>query len=178
MASFTKQLAKGFVRAAVNQVGRDGGRVISNQIYNGKNYVPVAEVLPNQNMGTIPPPQQTAIPAGAYSTTKQLTTGKIILFVALSLFLFPLGTIGVLIYGIVKIMDKMDTIEWVEEVPQFVQDRRYKTGSRFAGNALVKHKQKVMATPEVAAINKRNGIIAISIAIIFALLIGVPLLLK
>lgn len=177
MGKFATQLAKGFVRAAVNQVGRDGGRVISNQIYNGQNYVPVAEVTPNQPMGAMPQQHHT-IPSGAYSTTKQLSTGKIILFVILSLFLFPLGTIGVFIYGVVKMIDKMDTIEWVEEVPQFVQDRRYKTGSRYAGNALVKHKQKVMATPEVAAINKRNGIIAISIALIFGLLIGVSFLIK
>ena len=37
--SFVKNLAKGFVRSAVNQVGRDGGRVISNSIYGGRNYV-------------------------------------------------------------------------------------------------------------------------------------------
>lgn len=30
---FLEQLAKGFVRSAVNQVGRDGGRVVSNKVY-------------------------------------------------------------------------------------------------------------------------------------------------
>ena len=30
MGNFTEDLAKGFVRSAVNQVGRDGGKVISN----------------------------------------------------------------------------------------------------------------------------------------------------
>ena len=33
MGNFTEDLAKGFIRSAVNQVGRDGGKVISNSIY-------------------------------------------------------------------------------------------------------------------------------------------------
>ena len=31
--SYLNNLAKGFVKSAVNQVGREGGKVISNQIY-------------------------------------------------------------------------------------------------------------------------------------------------
>ena len=34
------QLLKGFFRSAVNQVGRDGGKVISNEIYKGKHSTP------------------------------------------------------------------------------------------------------------------------------------------
>lgn len=37
---FLEQLFKGFFRSAVNQVGKDGGRIISNKIYNGNNSIP------------------------------------------------------------------------------------------------------------------------------------------
>ena len=40
--SFIDQLFKGFVRSAVNQVGRDGGRVISNEIYGNAHGIKVS----------------------------------------------------------------------------------------------------------------------------------------
>lgn len=40
MEKFLMQLLKGFFRSAVNQVGRDGGKVISNEIYKGKHSTP------------------------------------------------------------------------------------------------------------------------------------------
>lgn len=39
---FLTNLGKGFIRSAVNQVGRDGGRVLSNRIYGNKHSVPVS----------------------------------------------------------------------------------------------------------------------------------------
>ena len=39
--SFLNNLAKGFVRSAVNQVGRDGGKVISNKIYGNQHSTPI-----------------------------------------------------------------------------------------------------------------------------------------
>ncbi|MDE5975432.1 MAG: hypothetical protein K2G69_02660 [Muribaculaceae bacterium] len=48
MGNFFGSLAKGMVRSAANQVGRDGGRVVSNQIYGNRNYTPVGVVNPQQ----------------------------------------------------------------------------------------------------------------------------------
>ncbi|MCD8288869.1 MAG: hypothetical protein LUC49_05785 [Prevotella sp.] len=42
--SFFGSLARGFVRSAVNQVGRDSGRVVSNSIYGDKHAIPVRHV--------------------------------------------------------------------------------------------------------------------------------------
>lgn len=42
--SFIKQLGKGFVRSTVNQIGRDTGKVISNQIYGDKHATPIRKV--------------------------------------------------------------------------------------------------------------------------------------
>lgn len=43
--SFLGNLAKGFVRSTVNQVGRDTGRVISNKIYGEKHSTPVRGIV-------------------------------------------------------------------------------------------------------------------------------------
>lgn len=51
--SFLEQLGKGFIRSAVNQVGRDGGKVISNQIYRGAHSTPFyrsGKEVPDSNM--------------------------------------------------------------------------------------------------------------------------------
>ena len=42
--SFTNQLFQGFVKSAVNQVGRDGGKVISNQVYSDSHATPIRGV--------------------------------------------------------------------------------------------------------------------------------------
>ena len=41
MSNFLSNLLRGFVRSAVNQVGKDGGKVISNQIYGNNHATPV-----------------------------------------------------------------------------------------------------------------------------------------
>ena len=41
---FLSNLGKGFIRSAVNQVGRDGGKVISNNIYGNAHATPVRRV--------------------------------------------------------------------------------------------------------------------------------------
>lgn len=169
--SFVKNLAKGFVRSAVNQVGRDGGRVISNSIYGGRNYVPVSNVA---QQGA--PQYAPQMAEGAVIKNKPLSTGKIVLFVFLSFCLFPVGSIGVAIYGLVSYFDKNAKLEWDEVVPQYAQDRRYRTNRRYIGDAVVKHKTKVPASPEVIAINKKNGVTALAIGLGCALLIGISLL--
>ena len=50
--SFIQTLAKGFVRSAVNQVGRDSGRLVSNKFYKGAHATPV-----NLQQTTTPPPK-------------------------------------------------------------------------------------------------------------------------
>lgn len=42
--SFLNSLIKGFVRSAVNQVGRDAGRVVSNRTMKGRHAIPHTHV--------------------------------------------------------------------------------------------------------------------------------------
>lgn len=48
--SFSTQLFQGFVRSAVNQVGRDGGKVISNQVYGNAHSAPIRGVSNHQRV--------------------------------------------------------------------------------------------------------------------------------
>ena len=45
MGNFIQNLAKGFIRSAVNQVGRDGGKIISNQIYGDAHSTPYLSLI-------------------------------------------------------------------------------------------------------------------------------------
>ena len=49
--SFINNLAKGFIRSAVNQVGRDGGKVISNKIYGNSHTTPF-HITENNNINS------------------------------------------------------------------------------------------------------------------------------
>jgi hypothetical protein len=40
--SFIQNLLKGFIKSTVNQVGRDGGKVISNKIYKDRHSTPIS----------------------------------------------------------------------------------------------------------------------------------------
>lgn len=171
MASFAKQLAKGFVRSAVNQVGRDGGRVISNQIYNGQNYVPVSNV---GHQSSQIPPTPNSIPHGAVFLTKPFS-GMKIFFLTLLSFLYPIGTLVVFIYGLVKFNDTMTKVEWYTVEAQYKRDLRYKEGRRYLGTAKVMHSAKVTAPDNIRAINMRNGKLAMIIAAIIGILIGISI---
>lgn len=49
MGNFLSDLGKGFVRSAVNQVGRDGGRVISNSVYGDAHAMPIRGIYQSKN---------------------------------------------------------------------------------------------------------------------------------
>lgn len=170
MSNFVKNLAKGFVRSAVNQVGRDGGRVISNNLYKGRNYVPV------QNVNT-PPPLNGAyqnIPESATINDKPFSALKYVLCGFLS-FIFPIGTIGVFIYGLTRFNNRMMTMTWTESRHHVVADRRYKTGYRDGGYINVSRTAKVPADDMVIAEHKNSGKIIMIIAIIIGVILGISM---
>lgn len=170
MSNFAKNLAKGFVRSAVNQVGRDGGRVISNQLYYNKNYVPIQNVSEATQMGQPVDSEQNGFMPNAVVKTK-LGAGTIIL-VILGLLAIPIGPIAVLIYGIARYLKNTAKIEWTEIQPQYVQDRRYKNGHRYIGDINVTKSNVIPADDFSKSEYRRQGII-IMVASGAFLLLGV-----
>ena len=122
--SFLIQLGKSFIRSAVNQVGRDGGKVISNQTYGNQHSVPIRIVV-DADTGKF------EIPEGLHAK-KDYSILKIICAFFLSLIPYLGGAI--LIYrGIVNCFRKTRKLYKTEQKANYVQDRRYKSGARFVG---------------------------------------------
>lgn len=147
---FLKNLGKGFVRSAVNQVGRDGGKVISNEIYGDRHSTPVRVV---GNNGTQPAAQQ-----GETSETSDAeyvvhnrvpSAGGIAARVFVAFLLNFLGGVVLLLYGYSKLRnaDKIKGYS-VHNEPQYESDRRYKNGMRYVGTVAVKSYSTYLATPE------------------------------
>ncbi len=96
----------------------------------------------------------------------------------LSIFLMPLGSLFVLLYGVFILADRSDKMMWYTSEPNYVRDRRYKNGVRYVGNISKQHTAKVLASPEVMEVKKRNatismiigtvGIVVFTIIMIFA----------
>lgn len=174
MNSFISNLAKGFVRSAVNQVGRDGGRVISNNIYNGQNYVPIDK--PQQSSQPIRNEAYAQIPNNAIYANPTLSSGKYIFLVLLSLICFPLGTLGVFIYGLVRYNKTDMKVSWDEMHHQYTVDRRYKSGQRYAGIQTTTHSSTVPADEFALSEYKKSGKILMIISGIIGALISLSLL--
>lgn len=152
--SFISNLAKGFVRSAVNQVGRDGGRVISNKIYNGQNYVPVD--TPQQSSQPMSNGAYAQIPDNAAYANPALSSGKYILLVFLSLLFFPIGTFGVFVFGLVRYNKTDMKVTWEEMQHQYIV-RRYKSGQRYAGIQTTTHSTSIPANEYALSEYKKSG---------------------
>lgn len=171
MRNFAKNLTKGLVRSAVNQVGRDGGRVISNLLYNNKNYVPI------QNVNSAPQMEH-PIDSVKNDTTpnavvkNNLSAGSIILII-LGIFVVPIGTIAVLIFGIARYLKNTTKITWVEKKPQYVRDRRYENGLRYIGDVNVPKSNVIAADDFSKSEYRRQGIILMVASGAFLLLFAI-----
>lgn len=142
MGSFINGLAKGFVRSAVNQVGRDAGRVVSNNIYGD------AHSIPHRNVS--------AGGAGRVTGVGQVEDEGIqpivpsvgaAWFWGFCGFMFSIiGGVILLIVGYRKLKNKYVASAWLyESQAVYVADGRYKTGERYDGHQLSRRKIEVPA---------------------------------
>lgn len=146
---FVKDLGKGLVRSAVNQVGRDGGKVVSNQLYGD------AHSTPHRIAGgrtTIDEPRDIDADYMALDTDGKImkhSTIGIIFRVTLAFCFHIIGGVILLIYGLRKKANAGEiTVSRYEDVPTYEQDRRYKGGARYAGSIRVEKKYKANATED------------------------------
>ena len=134
--SFLNNLLKGFIRSAVNQVGRDGGRVISNQLYGDAHASPVR--LSQSQISTT---TQTIEPQNTYNTPYNFLSMafadyfifKIIAYSFFSIIIVLIGSIYTYIRGVEY--SKKQTMEIYGTVRTAITttDRRYRTGTRVTG---------------------------------------------
>jgi len=116
---FINQLGKGFIRSAVNQVGRDGGKVISNQLYKGNHATPFYQAgkeIPNSNMLYEKPQKE-------YVLIKY--------FWACVICLIPILGVGIVLWrAFANYFKKTKTVYRTEQQTITKQDRRTRTGTR------------------------------------------------
>lgn len=144
MANFITQLSKGFVRSAVNQVGRDYGKTISNQIFGDAHASPVRMVRKDKSyiahsLNNIEQDGSTEV---AYHKQEIFTWQDIA-----CLILSPLVIIvGPLVYGVYAayylFKNSTTFIVW-SDCPKRIADRRHKCGYRLEAQGIHKEKLEV-----------------------------------
>lgn len=139
--SFINTLLKGFVRSAVNQVGRDGGKVISNQLYGNTHAAPVrvsqnqtqTETIHLETTSNNIAPQNTNTPTYSFLSMAfaDYLFFKIIAYASLC-FTF-IGAIYVILRGSEYSKEKQMPIYETKTIAVGVPDKRYKSGARITG---------------------------------------------
>ncbi len=165
---FAKNLGKGFIRSAVNQVGRDAGKVISNQVYGDAHSTP-HRIVGNKTIHNNEDNERVEY-------IKSHSTFGIFIRILLAFLCNILGGIVLLIYGIKKKSKaSFATVYKYESVPTYENDRRYKSGVRYAGDIIVKKKYQVQVDSATEQQNRRIADIYIwsGIAIIAFFLVAV-----
>jgi hypothetical protein len=169
---FLNKLAKGFVRSGVNQVGRDGGRVVSNKVYGDKHSIPIRHIKGDSQSDNIPPDElsfsQEDIKSSGYKA-ELFEDSWIMMFVTtLGAFVFPvLGPLYYLIQAFKNLFKKHTKHITYEKREVHVKDGRYKSGTRVDGYEKVKvyYEGKIEATQSERIIYFLKGLINLAIAI-------------
>lgn len=174
--SFLNSLLKSFIRSAVNQVGRDGGKVISNQLYRGAHTTPInLQSQPSTSSSSTPstPNQYQFLPL-ALADKLPL---KIIAYIICTTLIPFIGTLYVIYKGVLYSEKTTDEIYQIKDVPYGKPDKRYTSGVRILGY----RKQKVIIGYNPLPYtqiryNQTKGLIYIIIAILPYLILVIYLL--
>lgn len=152
MGSFINGLAKGFIRSAVNQVGRDAGRVVSNNIYGD------AHSIPHRNVSAGGAGRITGVgkveDEGVQPIVPSVGAAWFWGFVG---FVFSIiGGVVLLIVGYRKLKNKHTAYGWqYTSQAVYVADNRYKRGERYNGRQLSRRKVEIEADDYTIAINEK-----------------------
>lgn len=135
---FGKNLAKGFVRSAVNQVGRDAGKVVSNQLYGDAHSVPHRSVNGSGGRREFVGENENEMRIERCEPT---STVKMCLIIFVSL-LFSIIGMGILFFVGVKRWKLRNFVKgWrYYSVPHYTSDRRYRDGVRYDGDEIRREK--------------------------------------
>lgn len=139
--SFGKDLVKGIIRSAVNQLGRDSGRVVSNQLYGDAHAIPHRSVNGGGSLGSetiIGEPRDEK-----FEKLPQSPMWKTCAIIVLAFFFNIIGAICLIVAGRSK-MAQSNHVKGLHiySRPTYVPDSRYKEGVRYTGDIL--YRDKVM----------------------------------
>lgn len=142
-----ENLGKSFIRSAVNQIGRDAGKVVSNQVYGDAHSTP-HRVVGNKRMTNDEYIDTTAEGEFTEKDEPHSTFGMIVRIALASAFTF-IGGILLIVYGRKKKSKaSLATVYKYESVPTYEEDRRYKSGKRYVGDITIRRKYYIQADSE------------------------------
>jgi hypothetical protein len=162
---FLEKLPKEFISSAVRQVGRDGGKVISNKIYKGQHGTPIYNSGDNSNSSQ--GNQITDLSNIDMSIQPPIKGGGIgVILKGVLIQIIPFGLIPVLIKGISYLRAKTTNV--YAKVPNRIQDRRYKEGYRIEGYSIVKTpNERILKDFEIKKLKNRGICYLSSIGVFF-----------
>ncbi len=128
MGNYLSNLGKGFVRSAVNQVGRDAGRVVSNQTFGDAHSTPIRGV----GNGTPPPLANNAMPTGNsdFEYVPETTTNRMIAWIVAIVLTFGLAAVICFFKSISSYNKKTIRYRRYEVGQEAIIDRRYRNNVR------------------------------------------------
>jgi hypothetical protein len=167
---FFKNLPKEFIRSAVRQVGRDGGKVISNKVYKGRHGTPIYNSGSSSgNVETFDANEQNEILEIDMTIQPQVKNGSfMVLLKGVLIQIVPFGTIAVLLQSINYLTNKTADI-YVSD-PNRISDGRYKEGYRVEGSSIIKTKQKRILSDAELRMQRSRGIYYLISIVLFFLL--------
>lgn len=186
---FIQDLAKGFIRSAVNQVGRDGGKVISNRLYGDAHSTPIRHVgqstsgtyFDTRTNEQLSPEQlrQYAITQGwqplysSFNWTQRImllaiayTLGIFFAHATPLILLIPVPCIILLIKGFKRLNPQHTTYRTYIEIPNIIRDNRYNAGTRVDGTLRREVNMKMLSTDNDKRQHRILGILYIILAIL------------
>lgn len=129
--SFGTQLFQGFIRSAVNQVGRDGGKVISNRVYGNAHSIPIRTA---RNELPIEYAQAETIEERFLEPSFLSQHGIWYAFILIGCFaISPFAVIYFIANSIKYGLKRKGVVEITKKVENWATDRRLKEGKRFDG---------------------------------------------
>ena len=194
--SFLSNLGKEFVRSAVRQVGRDGGKIISNHLYGNAHSTPIRNVENEQMLSeaihskkTLSLSEREIAIQENYTVDNELKMGigmKIFYTIVGTCFSFASYKVHVIylfvmllafllfIIGVRRLFRRTITLSRTDLEDAYKQDLRFSTGRRYLGKQAVKHTIKVMANKEERNNLIIRGLVYISISFLW---LALPILL-
>lgn len=150
--SFISNLIKGFIRSAVNQVGRDGGRVISNNIYQNNHSTPISSTNILQNINNVEEVAQ-------HQQERINTSNNIIKYIIAFIFTYSLPIIGsiiTIVYGAIKMGKTTKNVYKTEQKRVQIADKRYKGGYRLENKMVSYTIQEPLSAENLLIVQKKG----------------------
>ncbi|MBN9285824.1 MULTISPECIES: hypothetical protein [unclassified Flavobacterium] len=143
--AFINSLAKGFIRSAVNQAGRDYGRSLNNRVYTDSQ-VTSLNLISNTTQNT------------DLKEEREYIYVKFIWAIILSLVLPLVGSLIVIYRGYVNYTKNYKMMYRIKEEMMYSRDRRFRNGLRPEGYRDVKVNEKVAIDEQKKAKNRYKAI--------------------